>query len=335
MSWYNTRGPENDVVVSTRARQARNISGFSFPPMMNAAEGEKVIDTVSRALENCGFEMYRTDKISPVVQQSLIERHLISPVLIEGNFPRAVFVNGDETSAIMVNEEDHLRIQCIVAGFDAQRAFDTANSTDDYLSTRLDFAFHEKYGYLTSCPTNTGTGLRISAMLHLPAISMSGGVQSLLSQAAASGMTVRGLYGEGSGPAGNFYQLSNQITLGLSEDEILSKFLSLVNSVTEAERTLRAKMSKNLPPKLADRLLRAYGVMNHSYMISSDELIHLISDVRFGIYLGIIEPVEFEKLTELLVITAPANLSGSSEMTPEERDIKRAELVKSILKKGR
>ncbi len=331
MSWYNEAGSNDAVVVSTRVRLARNIEGFPFPTGMNAEEGAKVIAATNHALENCGFELYETEKIPHIRQQSLLEKHLISPALIGGGLPRAVFVNGDETMAIMVNEEDHLRIQCIIAGFEPQKAYNIANDMDDYLTKNLKFQFHEKYGYLTSCPTNTGTGMRISSMLHLPAIALSGGVQSLLSQSAAAGMTVRGLFGEGSNASGNFFQVSNQITLGLDEEEITKRFVSLVSAIETAECGLREQLSQNIPPKLVDKITRAYGVMANAHMISSGELINLISDVRLGLYLGIIKDIEYKKLTELMVVTAPASIGCDGA---DNRDIKRAKMVSEMIKKG-
>jgi len=334
VSWYKSKGPQNDVVISTRARLARNISGYNFPSMLTPTDAVKIIDEVWQALSPISkdFTSYRTDSLSPEMQRSLIEKHLISPSLIENNFPRAVFINKDETISIMVNEEDHLRIQCLLPGFQPEKAWDTANKIDDLLNERLDFAFHEKYGYLTSCPTNTGTGLRISAMLHLPALSISGGINSLLSQAAKSGMAVRGLYGEGSEAQGNFFQISNQITLGLSEEELINKLTKVVNNVSEAEKSLRTQFKEQTPPKLIDKIMRSYALMKYSYILTSKELMIFLSDVRLGNYLGIINIKDIEKLTELMVTTMPANMILNAKTTvPEERDIKRAEIVRAAL----
>lgn len=335
MTWYQKDGKKNDMVLSTRVRLARNISGYPFASKLGREDGKKIIQLVWDALAPIAkdYTLYQIEKLTPLRQQALIEKHLISPDLTDGNLPRAVIINKDETVSIMVNEEDHIRIQCLMPGFDPEAAWETANRIDDLLGESLVFAFHEKYGYLTGCPTNTGTGMRVSAMIHLPAISVSGGISGLLSQAAKSGMTVRGLYGEGSDAQGNFYQISNQTTLGMSEEALIERFCKVTASVMEVERSLREKLAKDVPAKLTDRIMRSYGMMKNAYMLTGRELINYISDVRFGVYLGILENVPFELLTRLMVTTMPANITGTaSSMSPEERDIKRAAMVKKTLK---
>ncbi len=334
MTWYQDMGPKNDMIISTRVRLARNLSGYPFAAKMTKEEGEKIISLVWEALAPIAkdFTLYNIHKLSPVKQQALIEKHLISPDLTGGNFPRAAIISRDESISIMVNEEDHVRIQCLSSGFTPDSAWEMANRLDDLLGETLDFAFHEKFGYLTSCPTNTGTGLRISAMLHLPAISVTGRISGLLSQAAKSGMTVRGLYGEGSDAQGNFYQISNQITLGFSEEELIERFNKTVSSISEVENSLRLQLAKDVPPELTDRIMRSYGAMRYAYMMSGKEMLNLISDVRLGIYLGILKPIPFEKLTSLMVITMPANIAGtSSAMTAQNRDIRRAKIIKETI----
>ncbi len=335
MTWYQEIGPRNDFIISTRVRLARNLKSYPFSSKLSREDGEKIIDLIWEGLKPIAkdFTLHRIHKLSPVKQQALIEKHLISPDLTAGNFPRAAIINKDESISIMVNEEDHIRIQCIEPGFNPDKAWQTANRIDDLLSETLDYAFHEKYGYLTSCPTNTGTGLRISAMVHLPAISVSGRISGLLSQAAKSGMAVRGLYGEGTNAQGNFYQISNQITLGFSEEELIERFNKVVSSVCEVENSLRKQLVTAIPAQLTDRIMRSYGAMKYAYMVSGKELLNLISDVRLGIYLGILKQIPYEKLTSLMVITMPANISGStSSMTAEDRDIKRARIIKETIK---
>jgi len=334
MTWYKNIGPKNQMIISTRVRLARNISGYPFASKLATEDAEKLINLVWDALAPIAkdFTLHKIHKISPLKQQALIEKHLISPDLTGSNFPRAAIINKDETISIMVNEEDHIRIQCLSSGFAPDAVWETANKIDDLLGETLEYAFHEKYGYLTSCPTNTGTGLRISAMVHLPAIAVSGRISGLLSQAAKSGMTVRGLYGEGSDAQGNFYQISNQITLGFSEEELIERFNKVVSSVCEVENSLRKQLEKDIPPKLIDRIMRSYGAMRYAYMMSGKEMLNLLSDVRLGIYLGILNPIPFEKLTSLMVITMPANIVGSANtMNAQERDIKRAKIIKETI----
>ncbi len=322
------------MTISTRVRLARNLADFPFAAKLSQSDGEKIIDLVWEALAPItkDFTLIKIHKLSPVKQQALIEKHLISPDLTGGNFPRAAIINKDESVSIMVNEEDHIRIQCLSPGFAPDEAWNLANKIDDLLGESLNYAFHEKFGYLTSCPTNTGTGLRISAMVHLPAIAVSGRMTGLLSQAVKSGMTVRGLYGEGTDAQGNFYQISNQITLGFSEEELIERFNKVVSAVCEVENSLRSQLSRDVPAKLTDRILRSYGNMRYAYLLSGKELLNFISDVRLGIYLGILKEIPYEQLTALMVITMPANITGSAAaLTAEERDMKRAKIVKELI----
>jgi len=335
MSWYTCEGPQNDIIISTRVRVARNLKNYPFAPKLSVQGAEEIINLVWEALAPVqkDFTLYRIDNLPPVKQQTLIEKHLISPNLT-GNFPRAAIINKEETISIMVNEEDHIRIQCLSAGFVPDETFKTASRIDDLIGENLEYAFHEKFGFLTSCPTNTGTGLRISAMVHLPAIAVSGRISGLLSQAIKSGMTVRGLYGEGSDAQGNFYQISNQITLGFSEEELIEKFNKIVLSVCEVENALRKELKKNIPIKLQDKIMRSFGLMKYAYMISGKEFLNHLSDVRMGIYLGILKPISLSKLTKLLVTTMPAMICGNSSLSEEERDLKRAKIIYETLFKG-
>ncbi len=334
MSWYMDKGPKNDMIISTRVRLARNLAKYPFISKLSREDAEHIIDEVWEALSPIAkdLSLYRIHKLSPVKQQMLIEKHLISPDLTAGNFPRAAIISKDESISIMVNEEDHIRIQCLLPGFDPDKAYETANRLDDLLSETLDFAFHEKFGYLTSCPTNTGTGLRVSAMVHLSAISVTGKISGLLSQAARSGMAIRGLYGEGSNAQGNFYQISNQITLGFSEEELIERLNKTVSSICEVENALRKQLAQDVPPALIDRIMRSYGILQYAHMISGKEFLQVLSDVRLGIYLSILPSIPFEKLTSLMVKTMPANVTGAqSNLGSDERDIRRAQIIKETL----
>lgn len=335
MSWYTNQGQKNDIIISTRVRIARNLKTYPFAAKLHPEDAEKIIHIVWDALAPIAkdFMLFRIDKLTPAKQQMLIEKHLISPNLT-GNFPRAAIVNKDETISIMVNEEDHIRIQCLSAGFAPDEAWETASRIDDLIGENVEYAFHDKFGFLTGCPTNTGTGLRISAMVHLPAIAVSGRISGLLSQAVKSGMAVRGLYGEDSDAQGNFYQISNQITLGFSEEELIERFNKIVSSVCDVEKTLRKEISKNVPVKLQDRIMRSYGLMKHAYMISGKECLNFLSDVRLGMDLGILKPIPLQKLTTLMVTTMPAMVSGNTSLSAEERDIKRAKIISETLFKG-
>ena len=334
MAWYNEKGNKTEVVVSSRARIARNISGYPFPSKMTKEQALSVINAVWEALKPISkdYTLFFMDKLSVKEKEALKEKHLISADLTRGPLPKAAAISHDETVSIMINEEDHIRIQCILPGLDTKNAFETADRIDTLLSEQINMAFSDDFGFLTSCPTNTGTGLRISAMLHLPALTESGSMNGLLSRAAKMGMTVRGMFGEGSEAYGNFYQLSNQITLGADEKEILNNFDAICDNVIAAESSLREKIKNASPSSLIDRLMRSYGIFKNAYMISTSELLKLISDVRFCMYLGISDKIPMELLVKIMVLGMPSNLMGAQPMSSEERDIKRAEFIKKEVK---
>lgn len=335
MSWYTEKGADGDIVISTRVRLARNIKGVPFPPKMTDEDGEKVITLVRAALDKGAafkdFKFVKMEKLSQNERLALIEKHLISAELSKKS--GAALISPDERISIMLNEEDHIRIQCLLPGFNPEGAYDMANKIDSLLEESLSFAFHEKYGYLTCCPTNTGTGMRASAMVHLPALSLGGAAGALLNSAGKIGMTVRGLYGEGTEAYGYFYQISNQITLGISEEDILKKLRDVICEVAKKERRLRDGLSQNAA--LRDRIMRSYGIMLNAYMLSSAEFMKALSDVKMGVEMGIIKNIPSETLNRLMVITQPAGLtlSGGGAETPEQRDILRAKLVQDELRK--
>lgn len=337
--WYISEGQESDVVVSTRVRLARNFDDFPFVTKMTKNDAEFIVNKCREALIDTNstlsknLKLYKMDELSPLDKQIMVEKHLISPNMIAYGSGSAVILSDDESISIMINEEDHIRIQCLGAGFKIDEIWKLANKIDDLIEENIKFAFDEKYGYLTCCPTNVGTGLRASVMLHLPMLNLSGKLTNIINAVTKLGMAVRGLYGEGTEATGNFYQVSNQVTLAMSEQETLEKLKGIVNQIIKEERLVRQNILDKNKIKLEDRVCRSFGIIKNAKIISTDEFMKLVSDVRLGVNLGIIKDVSLEKLNELLIMVQPANINKSfgENLGAEERDIKRAEVIKNIL----
>lgn len=327
---------EIDIAVTTRVRLARNISGIPYPRKMSAAQARELIDTVWSAFDNSPLKnelkIYDMKEISELEKKSLIEKHLISAELCASKVPSVAIISNDEKISVMVNEEDHLRIQVFAEGLDGESAYDTAKKIEMLLSEKLTFDVDCEFGYLTSCPTNAGTGLRASVMLHLPAISAAQQVNPLLKWAANLGMTVRGLYGEGSKASGALFQLSNQITLGTSEEDILSRFTAAACSLISEERRISAQLFENNRFEMTDKCLRSLGILKNAYMIPSSEAMNLVSNVCMGANAGIIKNINHASLRKAMFASMPATLSMETEhASPQERDVKRAQILQSAL----
>lgn len=332
----NKHTNEIDIAVSTRVRLARNISGIPYPRKMNAKQAKELIDTVWSAFDNSPLKnelrKIEISTISDLEKKALIEKHLISPELCASKVPSVAIISNDEKISVMVNEEDHLRIQVFSDGLDPDSAYDTAKKIETLLSEKLTFDRDSKFGYLTSCPTNAGTGLRASVMLHLPAVSTSGQVNPLLKWAANLGMTVRGLYGEGSRASGALFQLSNQITMGTSEEDILSRFNAAACSLISEERRLCAQLFENNEYEMKDKCLRSLGILKNAYMISSSEAMNLVSNVCMGANAGIIKNIDLNALRKAMFSSMPATLIMENEnITTQDRDVKRAQMLQYTL----
>ena len=327
---------EIDIAVSTRVRLARNISGIPYPRKMSVTQAKELIDTVWSAFDNSPLKnelrKIEISTISDLEKKALIEKHLISPELCASKVPSVAIISNDEKISVMVNEEDHLRIQVFSDGLDPDSAYDTAKKIETLLSEKLTFDRDSEFGYLTSCPTNAGTGLRASVMLHLPAVSNAGQVNPLLKWAANLGMTVRGHYGEGSRASGALFQLSNQITMGTSEEDILSRFNAAACSLISEERRLCAQLFENNEYEMKDKCLRSLGILKNAYMISSSEAMNLVSNVCMGANAGIIKNIDLNALRKAMFSSMPATLIMENEnITTQDRDIKRAQLLQKAL----
>ena len=285
--------PEQDVVLSSRVRLARNYANVPFIPMMNDALAEDVIqraeDAVRAAGNGAAYEMIRVRDLSDAQRKRLVERHLISYDLLKTPDWAAALISSGQTVSVMINEEDHLRVQGLLPGLQLEKAADLAFTMDDILGKDGAYAFDGEWGYLTSCPTNTGTGMRASTMLHLPVLNMTGQVSNVVQALAKLGLTVRGLYGEGSDAVGCLYQLSNQVTLGRAEEDVIRSLIAATEQLCEHERAVRAQLLESDVPALTDRLMRSVGILRSARIMTGTEFMKRMSDLRLAAALGMID----------------------------------------------
>lgn len=339
--WLQDDGPESDVVLSTRVRLARNIRGLPFPMLATPAQSQAVMDELLGVAENGRLnglgpiEIIRLTDLNELEKLVLVEKHLISPNLANESRFGAVILSQAEDVSIMINEEDHLRIQCMRPGFQIRETWETANLIDDVFEEQVNFAFDERRGYLTSCPTNVGTGIRASIMMHLPALVLTGQINRILSAVTQVGLAVRGLYGEGSEATGNLFQVSNQITLGQSEEEIIEHLHQVARQMVEHERAARTKLLSESRLRIEDRVRRSFGILSHAAIMDSKEASQRLSDVRLGVHLGLLPQVTARTLNELMVSTQPGflQMTYGEVLNPEQRDKSRADLIRARLEK--
>ena len=337
--WLREEGPESDIVISSRIRLARNIADTPFTTLATDLAQGQVLTTIYQAirapeLAKMGpFDMLFMRELNDVSKQVLVEKHLISPALKESD-NAAVVIRQDEEVSVMVNEEDHLRIQCMLPGNQLEAAYALADELDNAFETNFDYAFDEEKGYLTACPTNVGTGLRASLMMHLPALVLTGRINRILTAVAQVGLAVRGIYGEGTDALGNLFQISNQVTLGHSEQEIIGNLQGVAMQIIEHERTARQYVLHESKDSIEDRVCRSFGTLAYARQMDSKEALQRLSDVRLGIDLGIIKGVSAGILKELMVSTQPGFLQQNlgAEMNPAMRDVKRAAMIRERLR---
>lgn len=337
-SWMESAGEHADIVMSTRIRLARNLEDYKFPLAFTEDEAHKIEQMVSGILldhdpEEYQFTSYQMKQLDPLDKQVLIEKHLISPSLIDAKHESAAVVSEDESLSIMINEEDHLRIQCILPGLQLDAAYEKASKIDQLLDHELRYAFDEKYGYLTTCPTNTGTGLRASVMMHLPALTATKQMARITPIINRLGMVVRGIYGEGSEALGNVYQISNQVTLGKAEFEILQELQGLTKQLIEKEREARNALLEHSRILLEDKLFRSLGTLRYARLLTTEEAATCLSDVRLAIDLGIITHVSKTILNECMIFMQPGFLQqyAGTALSPKDRDVFRAKMIRERL----
>lgn len=334
-NWYLQSGKESDVVMSTRVRMARNIKNVPFVNRYNKTQAESILKKIEEITPSLGYGLtfIRLKNIDNLTRLSLIEKHLISPdFAMDKNETGAILLNEEENICIMVNEEDHLRIQVLAAGLELENSLNLAIEIDKKLEELVNYAFSPKYGFLTSCPTNVGTGLRISVMVHLPALTLTGNSKKVLDAISNLGMNIRGVYGEGSKSQGDIYQISNKQSLGLSEQETIKNLKAICDKVIEQERLARSYLGKEAL-ELEDKVYRSYGILTNCRKISSDECKDLLSDVKLGCDMGIIKELTDSKVAKLELYTKPANLQKyvGKQLEPYERDEQRAKAIKQII----
>ena len=338
--WLRGSGPESDIVISSRVRLARNLAEFPFISRASQAdrtEIENILrDRVMEMQESGELEYVNVNELKVIDRQFLVERQLISREHAESEGARGVAIARNEQVSLMINEEDHLRIQVMHSGLDLESAWQQIDSIDTLLQEKVNFAFHPKLGFLTACPTNVGTGVRVSVMLHLPALVITRQIDKVFRSLQKISLAVRGLYGEGSQAMGDFYQISNQITLGEKEIDLVKQVGDIVPVLIDYERRARDFLIRESHENLHDKVSRAYGILRTAQKISSEETMHLLSSVRMGVNLGLIEDLQIPLLNELFIHTQPAHLQKlrGIELSTEDRNIERARYLRRHLNKN-
>jgi len=324
-----------DIVISSRVRLARNLRNLPFPGWAKKAERIKTLELVRPAVEGLP-EMANSfsevlEALSPLEKQVLVERHLISREHAAKGVGSAVVINLEQTLSVMINEEDHLRIQAILTGLQLEKVYEIIRKADEELEQTLDFAFHDRLGYLTACPSNVGTGMRASAMLHLPALVMSDQMGKIINSVNKIGLVVRGLHGEGTEAMGNLFQVSNQTTLGETEEEIIEHLNKVILQIINHEKNARDLLVANRPVMLLDQIGRAFGILNHAHSMSSKEALNLLSIIKLGLDLGLFPKSYLANIDALFIETQPAHLQKSAatqKLSAEQRDSLRASKIR-------
>ncbi len=332
MNWYLQSSKDSDVAKSTRIRFARNIAGFPFK-LKNKEMKEALENKIKDNLYGIGYglKFFKLKDMDDITKMSLVEKNIISPEFVS-NKDGSILINDEENICIMIGEEDHLRIQVFNYGLDLENTLNLAIELDEKINETLGYAISKKYGYLTACPTNVGTGLRASVMLHLPALEHTGNVRNILNSVSNFGISIRGIYGENSKSTGDMYQISNRQTLGITEKEIIDRVKVIAEKIIEQERKARRMLTDN-KIEFEDMIYRSYGILSNCRKISSKETRELLSNIKLGVDLGILDELTDLQVQKLYLYTKPANLQKylGEQYDSYERDIKRAEVIKQIL----
>lgn len=339
IKWYEKNNENcNGVIISSRIRLARNLNQYPFPNNIEDSDATALVGDVRSAMFSANdyavniFEEIKMENVRQVDKIAMMERHVISPAFIGVKKPNTLILSKDESVSIMVNEEDHIRIQSMQVGMNLTEALDNANKVDDLLEEKLNYAFDNKFGYLTSCPTNLGTGLRASYMVHLPALETTGQLKFLLDAINKFGLTVRGIYGEGSEAQGSIYQISNQLTLGVNEQEIIDNLTTVTKQIVEQELIVRNKFMNERRLEFEDAIYRSFGILSNARVLTSKEAMTLLSDIKLGVELGILKSYESKPINifDLMTCIQPANLQKieMKHLSLKERDVARATYVR-------
>jgi len=335
--WLEGNLSDQDVAISTRIRVARNIKEYIFPLYMSVEDSDKltrdVLDTVKEEFADSNYKFYRVRDLTQRERLMYVEEHLISPGLTQKIDKSSFLVRDDERATIMINEEDHLRIQTLLPGLNLDEAWQLCSEIDDKLESKLNFAYHGDLGYLTACPTNVGTGLRASVMVHLPCVTLTGNINAMIEALRKMGLTVRGIYGEGTEATGNLYQISNQTTLGETEEEILNKLNKMIYQVVTRERNTRKYLMEKKGIEIEDKVFRSYGILKNSRLMSSKEAMKHLSNVKLAYDIGYLSDPKLKDVVKLMVDIKPATIQKNlnKELSKEERDKVRAEIIREYL----
>jgi len=323
----------NDIVITSRIRLARNLKNYKFPIYMTESESNSVINEIYNAVsKHENYKLTYMKDLSDVKKNSLIENHVISPALANKRNEGAFLLSPDGKTSVMINEEDHMRIQTIEDGLSLKECWKLSNEVDDIIEESVDYAFDRELGYITACPTNIGTGMRASVMLHLPALSITNQIDKLLYGVSQLGVAVRGVYGEGTKSIGHLYQISNQGTLGASEETLIDKINQIVMQIIDKEKNTREHLMKNNYDDLEDDFCRAYGLLTNARKMTVDEAMKLLSLIKLGSEMGITPMVKGKNIYQLMIWIQPNNISTiDAELSPKDRDKKRAEIIRREL----
>lgn len=333
-AWLSGRGNEALVVLSTRVRLARNVAGCRFPTTADSETRKRVVgyfdSTLARSELLSGSQTCNASDLDELDRDFLVERHLISPVFFDGDSSKALLIGESERLSIMVNEEDHLRIQALSAGLDPEGAFDLAITYESEIGRYIEFDYDPDFGFLTACPTNAGTGMRASVLIHLPGLVLTREIEKVVSRITRSGLIVRGFYGEGSDVLGNLFQVSNQNTLGVTEQDIIGLISRITHEIIEDEAMARQRLIDEAQDMIEDKIWRAYGILKHARVLTSDEVMNLLSAVRLGHAMKIIDFLDIALINEILLVSQPAHLQKyyGHEMDHGKRDFVRAQMVR-------
>jgi protein arginine kinase len=335
--WFSGKGPRSNIAISTRMRLARNLSGHIYFNRATDKQRDRTLEEVisgmkkSRMLRDALF--FKLKDVPELDKMFMVERHLMSRDHMHEAAHKGIAIEENEVLSAMINEEDHIRLQVMQSGFNLMEAWRIADEADTDIGNQLEFDYSKRFGYLTSCPTNTGTGLRASVMLHLSALAMTGQIDNVFDGITKLGLTMRGFYGEGTEAIGDFFQISNQVALGHSEMDILDNLERVINKIIEREEQTRNKLMLDKKDEVSDRVDRSFLTLKSAGIITSRETVKLLSTIRLGIDVGVLDGVDSAKVNELLLISQPAHLQKTcgGEISPHERDMKRADIIRERL----
>ncbi|HON09622.1 MAG TPA: protein arginine kinase [Chitinispirillaceae bacterium] len=340
-AWFDNSGPDKDVITSTRVRLARNLAGHRFPCRASDSEKKKIfneiVDVISREPRFRSFDICHLANMNNLGKLFLVEERIVSPDMLNESGERGVALDSTRRINIMINEEDHLRMQCLDSGFRPTELWSVVSHIDDILGRKLEFAFDSRRGFLTCCPTNSGTGLRVSFLMHLPGLVLTKAIDAVLQGASQMGISTRGFFGEHSEVVGNFFQLSNQATMGAHENDFLNNTQKIVCEIIKHERSARERIMRDAELELSDKIYRAYGILLHARTLTLSECLNLTSSLRLGVICGIFNNITIEELNRITMLSMPAHIQMFFNKAMDDREMTkiRADMVRELLTKRR